>query len=377
MIYLDNAATTGQKAVSVINAVQQSLINYNANPGRSGHDLSVKTAEEIYKCRNKIKNLFNASNENNVCFLSSCTHAINCVVWGVLKPNDHVIISSLEHNAVYRSVYNFSKQIGFEFDIAKVDLINDENTINNFKNKIKSNTKLIIITAASNVIGRKLPLKRIGEICKNNGILFCVDAAQLAGKNEINIKKNNIDFLCVAPHKGFYSPAGVGVLIAEKSIDKPLIYGGTGVNSVDVNQPKDLPEKIESGTLNIPGIMGLSAGVDFIKSKGIKRIEKHEISLVKFLYINLKKIGAQLYTVFPDENIFAPVLSFNVKGYSSEKIGEYLNQHGIAVRSGLHCSPLAHKQIGTIDIGTVRISPSIFNNRNDIEKLIFYTKKII
>ena len=162
----------------------------------------------------------------------------------------------------------------------------------------------------------KLPLKRIGEICKNNGIFFCVDAAQLAGKNEINIKKNNIDFLCVAPHKGFYSPAGVGVLIAEKSIDKPLIYGGTGVNSVDVNQPKDLPEKIESGTLNIPGIMGLSAGVDFIKSKGIKRIEKHEISLVKFLYINLKKIGAQLYTVFPDENIFAPVLSFNIKGYS-------------------------------------------------------------
>lgn len=377
MIYLDNAATTGQKPISVINAVKQSLINYNANPGRSGHNLSVTTAEQIYRCRNKIKNFFGASNENNICFLSSCTQAINSVVFGVLKPGDHVIISSLEHNAVYRTVYNYSKLINFKFDIVNVDLINDENTINNFKNKIKSNTRLIVITAASNVIGKKLPIKRIGELCKNYNILFCVDAAQLAGKSEINIKNCNIDYLCLAPHKGFYSPTGLGVLIAEKPIDNVLIYGGTGVNSLDSNQPEELPERIESGTVNIPGIFGFSAGIEFVKNKGLKFIESHEITLIKHLYKQLKIMGAELYTIFPEKSMFAPVLSFNVKGRSSEEVGEYLNRNNIAVRCGLHCAPLAHKQLDTIERGTVRVSPSVFSDYDDIEKLIFYVKKLI
>ena len=377
MIYLDNAATSGQKPIAVVKAVNNALINFNANPGRSGHDSSIKAAEEVYKCRKALKEFFNASNENNVCFTYNCTYAINMVLNGVLKEGDHVIISSLEHNAVARPVNYLNKRKNIQYDVAQVDLINDDLTVKNIEKCIKKNTKLIFVTAASNVVGKKLPLKRIGEICKKNNILFGVDAAQLAGKGKINIQADGIDYLCIAPHKGFYAPTGIGVLIAEKSIDNVLISGGTGVNSVDLFQPDDLPERIESGTQNIPAILGLSAGISFVNSKTVRKIEAHEIILIQHLYKSLKKMGAELYTIFPEQKLFSPVLSFNLKGYSSEKIGEYLNKNNIAVRTGLHCAPFAHKQLKTIEKGTVRVSPSVFNNSDDVERLIFCVKKLI
>ncbi len=377
MIYLDNAATTGKKPAAVINAVNFALQSYNANPGRSGHDLSVKVAEEVYKCRKNIKDFFNASTENNVCFTYNCTQAINMVLKGVLNKGDHIIISSLEHNAVFRPVNYIFKELQIEYDIAEVNLINDNVTIKNFEKLIKNNTKLIFVTAASNVIGKKLPLKQIGILCKKHNILFGVDAAQGGGVFEINIKDMNIDFLCLAGHKGFYAPTGIGVLISEKHIDNILISGGTGVNSIEPFQPTDMPERIESGTQNIPGIIGLNAGVSFVRSKNIRLIEAHEIKLIQHLYLELKRIGKILYTPFPAQKMYAPVLSFNCSGYSSDEIGNLLNKERIAVRTGLHCSPLAHKQIGTEQIGTVRVSPSIFNSVEDVDKLIFVIKKII
>ena len=377
MIYLDNAATTGNKPFSVIKAVNSALINYNANPGRSGHDLSIKVAEEFLKCRSKIKEFFNCSSENNVCFTQNCTHAINIVLHGVLNHGDHIIISSLEHNAVFRPLNYLKDQKQVEFDIAQVDLYDDEITLQNIKKLIKNNTKMIFVTAASNVIGKKLPIKKIGALCKDANILFGVDAAQAAGISKIDMIDMNIDYLCIAPHKGFYAPAGLGVLIAEKPIENILISGGTGVNSLEIVQPTDLPERIESGTQNIPGIIGLKEGINFIDSKGLKRVESYEISLIKYCYKELQKIGAELYTQPPNIDNFVPVLSFNVKGYQSEQIGEYLNKNHIAVRAGLHCAPLAHKQLKTLERGTIRISPSVFNDKNQIERLIFYVKRLI
>lgn len=376
MIYLDNAATTGQKPQTVVKAVNNALLNYSSNPGRSGHDLSVKTAEEIFKCRTVLKDFFNLSSENSVCFTYNCTHAINIVLNGVLNQGDHVIISSLEHNAVFRPINYLKLYKNISFDVAEVDLISDEKTLQNFKKLIKKNTKMIFVTASSNVIGRKLPLKLLGKLCKENGILFGVDAAQGAGIMKIDVKEMGIDYLCIAPHKGFYAPMGIGVIMAEKPIENILISGGTGVNSIEKTQPEDMPERIESGTQNVPGILGLKSGVKFINSKGITRIETHEINLIQRLYKELKKINAKLYTIFPDNKRFSPVLSFNYKGYSSEEIGEYLNKNGVAVRSGLHCAPLAHFMLRTSELGTVRVSPSVFNNSDDINRLVFLLKKL-
>lgn len=376
LIYLDNAATSGKKPLSVIQANNYALCNYSSNPGRSGHSLSVKTAEEVFKCRGKIKELFNAYSENNVCFTLNCTYAINMVLNGNLKTGDHLIISSLEHNAVYRPAMALRKENGVEVDIADVDLYDNNKTLENIMKLIKPNTKMIFVTAASNVIGRVLPLKKIGELCRENNILFGVDGAQGAGILDMDMKEMNIDYLCIAPHKGLYAPMGVGILVAQKPITKVIISGGTGVNSFEEKQPDDLPERIESGTLNVPGIIATGAGIDFINQKTIKNIYKHELNLCRYVYKKLKLPDIKLYAPCPEFNEYAPVISFNIQGMTSEEVGLHLNKFGIAVRSGIHCAPLAHRFIGTAENGTVRISPSLFTSYEDIDKLIFVIKRL-
>lgn len=377
MVYLDNAATTGVKPKSVILAVTSALNNMSVNPSRGGYAKSIKASEMVFDCRKLLKDLFGASSENCVCFVGSCTQAINTVLYGNLKNGDHIIISSLEHNAVARTVYRLYKDRGVQFSVADIDMESDEKTVKNFTQKIRPNTKMIVTTAASNVVGIKIPLKRLGEICKSMNILFCVDAAQVAGVSRIDVKEMNIDFLCIAAHKGLYAPMGIGVLIAEKPIENVLITGGTGVNSIDLIQPEELPERIESGTLNLPGIAGLKAGVEFVKNKGSENIEKYEHSLCGYAFNKLSGIGSKVYGGVPDIRTHAPVLSFNIGSYHSEEIGRYLDKNDIAVRCGLHCSPMAHKSLGTLERGTVRISPSVFNSKQDIDKLIFALKRLI
>lgn len=372
MIYFDNAATTGKKPLCVINAINYALKNLSANPGRSGHNLSQKAAFKIYNARKNIAEYFDATGPECVCFTSNCTSAINFVLKGILKTDDHVIISDLEHNAVLRPIH----KMGINCDIANVSFIDDYETVESFKKLIKNNTKMIFCTAASNVTGKVLPLEKIGKLCKENGILFGVDAAQLAGILPISMKTYNIDYLCIAPHKGFYSPMGLGVLIAEKPIDTTIIEGGTGTNSLDYNQPDSYPEMLESGTLNLPAIIAADAGLNFVKSKA-EIIYNHEIKLMQLLYNFLaKKNNIKLYTPYPTKNMYAPVLSFNVLGKTSEDISTILNKCNVAVRSGIHCAPLAHKKIGTTEIGTVRVSPSIFNTDSEIFSLINILKKI-
>jgi len=366
LIYFDNAATSGKKPISVSRAMAFSVENYSANPGRSGHDLSVKTADKVYKTREKISNFFGSCGAETVVFTQNCTHSINCVLKGVLRRGDHVIVSDFEHNAVMRPL----NKMGVSYSVAKSGDTTAK-TLENFKRNIKPNTRLVLVSGASNVTGEVLPISQIGLICKKKNIRFCVDAAQIGGILPIDMQKMNIDYLCLAPHKGLYAPMGIGVLICRKPIENTLIEGGTGTDSVNFLQPTTLPEGLESGTINVPAIFGLSAGVDFVKNKGIETIYKHEFSLLSYLYDELlKNEKIVLYTKPPKFNYTVPVLPFNYKGLKSFETAQILNKYGFAVRAGYHCAPTAHKKMGTMSYGAVRVSFGAFNNRYEVTKFV-------
>lgn len=371
MIYLDNAATSGYKPEGVIRAVGNALRLYSANPGRSGHKLSVAAAEKVYKVREKLSNFFGASGPENVVFTLNCTHSVNLVLKGVLQKNDHLIISNLEHNAVARPAAKL-KNIG----LITLDTFNglSDDIETELSSLVTPKTKMIFCTHASNVCGKILDIAKIGAFCKEKGILFGVDAAQSAGVLPIDMNKMGIDFLCIAPHKGLYAPMGTGVLIAEKPLPDTLIEGGTGTASLSLVQPEDMPERMESGTINLPGIFGIGAGVGFVESKGRENIYRHEAALCRKLCNDLKKHGR--IKVYCDENFFgnyAPVVSVNIPGMTSDEVARLLNEKGVAVRGGYHCAPLAHKTLGTYSGGTVRISPGITSCVADME----YVKKIL
>lgn len=375
MIYFDNAATSGKKPQTVINEVVTALKNLSANPGRSGHDLSIKTADAVYGVRSKISDFFGADGPENVIFTQNCTHSINCVLKGVISKGEHVIVSDLEHNAVMRPL----KKMGVSFSVAKV-CENTTETIENFNTAIKPNTRLIFVTGASNVTGHILPILELGTLCKSRGILFGVDAAQTAGVIPIDMKKMNIDYLCIAPHKGLYAPMGIGVLIARKPLKYTVLEGGTGTESLNFAQPLQMPEGFESGTINVPAIMGLGAGIDFVKKAGINNIYKHEFSLASMLYKRLQiNKNIKLYTTPLKYGFTAPVIPFNFRDYDSFYTGNYLNKRGIAVRSGLHCAPTAHRRINTEKLGAVRVSFGVFNNEFEVRKLceVLEDEKII
>lgn len=363
MIYLDNAATTSPKPQNVISNINHALLNLNANPGRSGHDLSVKAAETVYSCRQNIADFFGFDHPERVIFTQNCTHAINLLLKGLNLKGKKIVTSSLEHNAVIRPLHQLTQQ-GVKTEIAEVFFGDFGATLRSFERAIDSNTALVICTHASNVNGALLPIEKIGKLCRDRGILFAVDGAQTAGVFDINMKKMNIDFLCLPGHKGLYGPTGTGILLCKGDIDYPLITGGTGNRSADPKQPDEYPERLESGTLNLPGIAGLKAGIDFVKSKGIETIRQHETAISSYIYKNLHSTRqVTLYTPVPDSVLFAPIVSFNLKGMHSAQTAKLLNKAGFAVRGGLHCAPGAHRRMGTLDSGTVRVSPSAFTTR--------------
>ena len=372
MIYFDNAATGGKKPQSVINAVNYALNNYCANPGRSGHRPSEKAAMAIFKAREKTASFFSADGAEQVIFTANCTHAINYVLKGVVGENDHIIVSSLEHNAVMRPLV----KSGVDYSVAEVSLVDDNETVENFRRFIKKNTKMIFCTAASNVLGKRLPIEKIGVLCKDNEILFGLDGAQAAGVTPINMEEMNIDYLCLAPHKGLYSPMGIGVLIARKPIERTIIEGGTGNNSALLNQGTEKPEDFESGTVNLPAICGFSAGLDFLNKYTVKRAYQHEMALIERLFSGLRKNEKVVLYTKPERGDYLPVLSFNLKDRNSAETAKILNDYGIAVRAGLHCAPMAHKQIDTLDIGTVRVSVSVYNTANEIDYFLRTLKNI-
>lgn len=375
MIYLDNGATSFPKPLSVRQNVDITLKKFSANPGRSGHSLSLRAAKEIFECRKRLKELFNVNSEEEIIFTENCTMALNTVIFGLLSEGDHVLISSMEHNSVTRPLESL-KDKGVTY--STFDYSYDDNeTVDNVRNLIKPETKLVICTHASNVFGFRFPIERICALCHAYGILFCVDSAQSAGVFDIDVGTNQYDFVCMSGHKSLYGPMGTGVLILNNRNLKPLLYGGTGTESVKKSQPEGLPEKFESGTQNMNGISGLKAGVDFVKNRGIKNIYNHEYKLAKCLFNGLANNRKVItYNKSFDYGKVAPVVSFNIDGVYSEDLVAKLNKYGIMTRGGLHCSPLAHTTMNTIENGTVRVVPGAFNTINDINYLLNVIRKL-
>ncbi|MGN1419824.1 MAG: aminotransferase class V-fold PLP-dependent enzyme [Acutalibacteraceae bacterium] len=375
MIYLDNAATSFPKPESVIRAMAASQRN-GANPGRGGHKLSQTAGKIIYDAREKAAQLFECDVEN-VVFTKNCTESLNTAIYGLLKKGDHVITSSLEHNSVLRPLENLRKRGIISYDVASVVPKNNENTVENFKKLMNNKTRMIICTHVSNVFGTVLPIEEISRLAKEHSILFVLDAAQSAGVFPIKLKKSNIDVLCLPGHKGLFGPLGTGMMILNGE-NKPgeLIQGGTGSMSLDKNQPENLPDRYESGTLNLPGIGGLSAGICFVQKMKSSEILEHENELIDILKNNLKNLkNITVYDNMHGET-HAPVLSLNIKNMHSELAAQKLDKMNIAVRGGYHCAYLAHHSCDTTEYGTVRISPGLFTTKKDMNYLSLCLKKL-
>jgi len=346
-----------------------SVVYYGANPGRSGHNMSIETAQQIYDCRSKISGFFGCSEncEDKVVFTPGCTYSLNYVIKGVLGRGDHVVISNLEHNAVTRPLHKLAK-IGVSYSVAKSDYERDEDIVNSFVSSIRRNTRLVVCTHASNVTGQILPIEKIGRLCRSMGILFAVDCSQTAGIIPIDMQRMNINYLCAPAHKGLYGTAGLGILIinSPKKL-KTLIEGGTGSVSSRAEQPEIIPDRFESGTVNVPGICALSGGIDFINKQSIEKIYEHEKNIISIIYNKIKDIKNVHIYADPTSDRNVPILIFNIDGYSSEQTAFSLNENHIAVRAGLHCAPSAHRVIGTLPDGAVRICPSFFTTEAEAD----------
>lgn len=378
MIYLDNSATTYPKPRSVALAMSRAVTRYGANPGRGGFRMSVLTGQAVYQCRSGIAALLGAPGPECVVFGANCTGALNLVMKGTLKAGDHVVVSDLEHNAVMRPLEAL-KARGVTYSVAEVSPGDNDATLDAFRKAMGPKTKLLVCTQASNVFGVRVPVERLAALCHQYGAKICVDAAQSAGVVPINVTESGIDYLCCAGHKGLYGPMGVGLLVLRDPQDKldTLIEGGTGTQSRSLMQPDDPPERYEAGTINVPGIVGLSAGVSFVSARGPENIYREEMGKAAYLHRGLSRIKkVKLYTPEPRAPWYVPVVSFNVGDIPSEEVGASLARRGIAVRCGLHCAPLAHGKFGTQESGTVRASVSVFTRRQELDALIGAVSKI-
>ena len=371
-IYLDNAATSYPKPNQVAKSIYDFMINNGTSSGRGSYKMAIKSDFLVYETRKLIGELFNFKNPKNVIFTSNVTESINLALRGILKKGDHVVTSSLEHNAVWRTLKTLEKEINIEITKVYADEYGYTNPAA-VKNSIKENTKLIVFTHASNVLGTIQPIKEIGRIAKENNILFLVDTAQTAGVLNIDINENNIDLLAFTGHKSLFGPMGTGGLIVNTDYEiNPLKAGGTGGDSKYEYQPEYYPNKLETGTLNVSGIVGLREGIKFINNETIDKIHKKEKILISYALKKLQEVkNIKIYGPQNEEDIIG-VISFNIDNISAEEVVYNLDmKHNIMVRAGLHCSPNAHELIGTKDIGTVRVGIGYFNKFDDIDKLVF------
>lgn len=370
-IYLDNAATSFPKPKEVADAVYDFMINNGTSSGRGSYKKAMQSDYIVYECRKLIGNLFNFDDPKKVVFTSNVTDSLNIAIRGILKENDHVITSSLEHNAVWRCLKTLEKDINIKIDTvecSKDGITNPED----IKKYIRKDTALIVFTQASNVLGTIQPIKEIGKIARENKIVFLVDAAQSAGAMKIDIKEDNIDILAFTGHKSLLGPMGTGGLIINTDIDiKPLKAGGTGGDSAYEYQPDYYPNHLETGTSNVSGIAGLRAAIKFLNREGIDNIHNKEKELTKYALQRLETVkDIEIYGPKDCEKILS-VISFNIKNKRPEDISTILDQkYDIMLRAGLHCAPTAHSVINTKDRGSLRIGIGYFNTKDDIDKLV-------
>lgn len=369
-IYLDNAATTWPKPLAVREAVGKALVSYGANPGRSGHAMGMAAADEVYRCREAAAAFFHADNPSRIIFTQNCTMALNMAIKGIARQGGRFIVSDVEHNSVMRPLHSLSTAARPVFDIAQVVPGNTAATVAAFERCITPATRAIVCTQASNVFGLRLPIRELGALAHRYNLLFVVDGAQSAGIVPLDVQRDNIDFLCLPGHKGLYGPMGTGLLVcAGEEPLNTLMEGGTGSFSMSWDQPDELPDRLESGTLNVPGICGLHAGIDFVSRRGVTAIAEEETALMARLYQKLACLrGVQLYTPCPDGDNWLPLLSLTLENQPSEQTAAALSQQGIAVRAGLHCAPGAHRKFGTAETGTVRLAPGAFTTRADVDR---------
>ena len=375
MIYFDNAATTLKKPKEVAVAVYNAINNF-ANASRGSYESSLNSERIILSARERLKKLFNADSPNCIAFTNNSTEALNIAIKGLIGRNEHIITTSFEHNSVLRPIYEM-ENIGTEVSIIKADK-NGNINYNEIENNIKENTKAIICTHASNVIGDILDISLIGKISKKYNLLFILDASQTAGCVPIDIKNNFIDVLCFTGHKGLMGPQGTGGLCVRKDLFiKPLKTGGSGIKSYSKTHPENMPTRLEAGTLNGHGIAGLNAALEFIENETIEKIANHERELSRYFYDSIKNIeNIKFYGNYKTDNRVS-IVALNIGEIDSSKISDILsNDYNIATRPGAHCAPLMHEALGTVNQGIVRFSFSFFNTFEEIDKGIEAIKEI-
>jgi cysteine desulfurase family protein len=378
VIYLDNAASSWPKPEATWQAMEHFMRSIGANPGRSGHRLSIEAGRILIETREDLAELFNADDPLRICFTKNATEALNLAIAGTLHSGDHCITSGMEHNSVMRPLRALEKK-GAEVTIAPCSP-QGELDPGEVEKAIKKNTRLIVITHASNVVGTLMPIAEVGEIAHEHGVLFCIDAAQTAGAYPIDVEAMKLDLLAFTGHKSLCGPQGTGGLYIRQGLEKalePLMRGGTGSRSEFQEQPDFLPDKYESGTPNTVGIAGLGAGVRFILSQGVAQIRGKEQGLTRMLIEGLQSIpGVCVYGSGEAEQQVA-ICSFNITGLAPSEITMALDEEfAIMSRPGLHCAPAAHQTINTFPQGTVRLSAGYFTTEQEITAALAAIEKI-
>lgn len=344
MIYLDNGATSFHKPGQVYQLVQRAMTRC-ANPGRGGYGAAMEAAKTVYACREAAAKLFDCRPEQ-VVFTSNCTHGLNIAINTLVKPGSRVVVSGFEHNAVTRPLYARDARV----TVAGRRLFDWEDTLNRFSDALEKGVDAAVFTHTSNVFGYILPVEELAALCRSKGVPFIIDAAQSAGVLPVSLEKLGADFIAMPGHKGLLGPQGTGLLLCG-AVPQPLLQGGTGSASRQQQMPQELPDRAEAGTLNVPGIAGLEAGIRYVSGAGLETLLRKEQKQAKICARELKKLGFRVYSGEHQ----AGTVSF-VPDTDCEEAAQALARQGIAVRAGLHCAPLAHESAGTLDTGTVRIS---------------------
>ena len=377
-VYLDNASTSFPKPKIMADAMYDYIINVGGNSGRGNYSNSYESNKLILLTREKIANFFNYNKSENVIFTNNITSSLNILIKGMLKQNDHVISTTLEHNSVLRPLFECSNSLNINIDLVNSSKDGFINPID-IKNKINKNTKLVIISHASNVIGSIQNIKEIGAICKKNNVFFIIDTAQTAGMVKVDMHQCNANAIAFTGHKSLLGPQGIGGFIIDDLLNDECtstFSGGTGSLSHSLTQPNFLPDKFECGTLNSPGIVGLSNSIDFINKEGLETIYSKTSYLRSKLYEGMLNIdGIKLYgnTNFSK---YTTCISFNYKNFDPAEVSYFLEYNGIKTRSGLHCAPLAHKSIGSYPGGTIRFSLGYFNTDKEIDYTLYILNHI-
>lgn len=369
MIYMDNAATTLHKPDAVKAAVLAAF-DTMGNAGRGASEPALDASRVIYGAREKLAHFFNAESASRIVFTTNSTESLNIAIKGLFCPGDHVITTVLEHNSVLRPLYECQER-GVELSILGCD---EKGNISykKMESAVKENTKAIVCTHASNLTGNMIDLTKAGEIAKRHGLLFVVDASQTAGVWPVDVQNQGIDVLCFTGHKGLLGPQGTGGMYVRTGVSiRPLLSGGSGIDTYNPHHPSQMPTALEAGTLNGHGIAGLVAAVSYLEETGLDVIREKELSLMRRFYEGISTIpGIKIYGDFSTQKR-AAIVSFNIGDYDSSEVSDELNvEYGIVTRPGAHCAPLMHKALGTVEQGAVRFSFSHYNTEEEVDTAI-------